>query len=58
LFAVRDGDEVWIEVRHDSRDPEAPARRYVISSLPERSAERFEWSVTLRHDDGAPARGR
>jgi len=50
--ALRGGEEHFIEVRMDARDGQSVERaRYVVSALPERRAERFDWEVQLTKQD-------
>lgn len=52
--------EAFIEVRMDSRDPNAIRRRFVLADPPVRRADRFDWLVRLlpqddhRERSGAP----
>lgn len=45
------GEECYIEVRHDRRDGSTERRRYIVSGIPERKADRFEWVVRLTKQD-------
>lgn len=45
------GEEHFIEVRHDARDGRTERRRYVVSALPERRPGRFDWEVQLTKQD-------
>lgn len=55
LFPYRatDADESFIEIAMDSRDGEEPVRRrFIVSSVPVRRPDRFDWEVTLTRQDG------
>lgn len=49
-------EERFIEIRMDSRDENAPRRRFVVAEAPERRAERFDWRVVLVPQDDARTR--
>lgn len=46
-----DGEETFVEVRHDSRDGETHRRRFVVRGVPYRKAGKFEWRVGLSKQD-------
>lgn len=49
--APRRGQEVWIEARVDARDGSTERRRFTVSGVPYRDADRFQWvAVLLRQD--------
>jgi len=52
-FGRADGEECFVEVRMDRRDGREPERRrFTIASPPVRRPDRFDWSVTIRKQDG------
>lgn len=53
LFHVKRGREVFIEIAHDSRDPEPQARRrFGIRGVPYRNTDNFCWDVGLEREVG------
>jgi hypothetical protein len=54
----RDGDEHYIEVVMDERDGVSERRRYVVSAVPFRRPESFDWEAQLtRQDEGRTRQG-
>lgn len=57
------GEQGWIEVRVDARDGKTERRRFVVSGMPFRKADAFEWRANLvrqdedRDRDGRPPNG-
>lgn len=54
--APGEGEQVFVEIRHDSRDGSTERRRYSVRGQPWRNAEEFEWSVTLGTEQQARER--
>ena len=54
LFHVERGFQVFVEVRHDSRDGQQPKRRrFTVKDVPWRKAKDFQWVARLQVEEQA-----